>query len=94
MGPLLRREGIATTDCFEEGFFDAGATQDSLLALLRALPEGTTELMCHPAVVDDELRTTSGYALPRARELAVLTSAAAREAVRARGIALVGFAAL
>jgi len=94
MGPLLRREAIATTDRFEEGFFDASATEDTLSALLRALPEGTTELMCHPAVVDDELRASSSYALPRARELAVLTSAGVREAVRARGIELVGFAAL
>jgi predicted glycoside hydrolase/deacetylase ChbG (UPF0249 family) len=45
-------------------------------------------------VVDDELRSTGSYALPRARELAALTSAAVREAVHARGIELVGFAAL
>ena len=94
MGPLLRREGIATTERFEEGFFDATATLDTLLGLVRALPEGTTELMCHPAVVDDELRSSSSYALPRARELEILTSAAAREAVRARRIELISFTAL
>lgn len=94
MAPLLRREAIATSDRFEEGFFDATATEQALLGLLRSLPEGTTELMCHPAVVDDELRASSSYAAPRARELELLTGGAAREAVRERGIELVSFAAL
>jgi predicted glycoside hydrolase/deacetylase ChbG (UPF0249 family) len=93
-GPLLGREGIATSDRLEEAFFDGSATVDTLLAILRSLPSGTTELVCHPAVVDDELRASSRYAEPRARELEALTSAAVRDAVRAQGIELVSFAAL
>ena len=94
MGPLLRREGIATSDRLEEGFFDETASEETLRRLLLELQEGTTELVCHPAVVDDELRASSTYAAPRERELAALTSAAARAAVRERGIELVSFAAL
>jgi chitin disaccharide deacetylase len=94
MRPLLTREGIAVTDRFDEGFFGETATVTTLLAILRALPDGTTELMCHPAVVDQELLATSGYAAPRARELQALTSEAARAAVREAGIELVSFAAL
>jgi predicted glycoside hydrolase/deacetylase ChbG (UPF0249 family) len=94
MAPLLRREGIATCDRFEEGFFDATATLETLLALVSGLPEGTSELMCHPAVVDDELRSGSGYVLPRERELAILTSAETRAAIRERGVELVSYAAL
>ncbi len=94
MAALLHRERIATSDRFDESFFDQAATLEGLLGRLRSLPEGTTELMCHPAVVDQELRSTSSYADPRDREREVLASAAAREAVRARGIELISFAAL
>lgn len=87
----LRAAGIATSDCFAEGFFDEGATLEGLLGILEGLPSGTTELMCHPAIVDDELRSTSGYALPRARELQILTSEAARRAVEDAHIQLVHF---
>lgn len=90
----LRARGVTTTDRFEERFFDEAATLDTLLALLRGLEPGVTELMCHPAYVDDELRAGSSYALPRERELALLTSDAARAAVRAAGIELVHFGAL
>jgi predicted glycoside hydrolase/deacetylase ChbG (UPF0249 family) len=91
---ILRREGIRTAERFSEEFFDETARLDVLLAIVRGLPEGTTELMCHPAVVDEELRSTSSYALPRARELEALTSPEALEAVRAAGALLVSYAAL
>lgn len=91
---LLRREGIRTPERFCEEFFGETARLDVLLGILRELPEGTTELMCHPAVVDEELCSTSSYALPRARELEVLTSADAVEAVHASGVELVSYAAL
>jgi predicted glycoside hydrolase/deacetylase ChbG (UPF0249 family) len=94
MAELLRREGIRTTDRFDEGFFDETATLETLLGLARALPAGTTELMCHPAVVDDELRSSEPYGAPRARELAALTSPAAVEAFREAGIERISFAAL
>jgi len=94
VGERLRREGIPTTDRFLEDFYGDGATLDSLLRILGAMNVGTTELMCHPAVVDEELRRSSGYAEPRTRELAVLTSALAREAVQAAGVELVHFGQL
>ena len=94
MAELLRREGIRSTDRFEDGFSGANATLETLLDLARALPEGTTELMCHPAVVDGELRASGSDGAARARELAVLTSPAAIEEVRKAGIELVSFTAL
>jgi hypothetical protein len=94
MTALLRREGIATADHLEENFFDDTATAETLVEILRLLPEGTTELVCHPAVVDDELRSSSRYAEPRARELQALTCARVRESVRETGVELVGFAGL
>jgi predicted glycoside hydrolase/deacetylase ChbG (UPF0249 family) len=91
---LLRREGIRTVDRFCQDFFGEAARLDVLLAILRDLPEGTTELMCHPARVDDALKAGSSYSLPRGRELSVLTSAEAREGVRSAGIELVGYGSL
>ena len=94
MAERLRREGIKTTDRFLEDFFGEDATLERLLLILDRLGPGIAELMCHPAVVDDELRAGSGYAEPRARELLVLTSPEARRAVRDAGIELVHFGAL
>jgi predicted glycoside hydrolase/deacetylase ChbG (UPF0249 family) len=91
---LLRREGIRTSDHFEDGFFGDTATLEVLLRILGALRAGTTELMCHPAIVDEELQTSSSYAAPRARELEALTSEAARAAVRAADVDLTSYAAL
>jgi hypothetical protein len=94
MADRLRREGVATTDHFVEEFFADHATLEGLLDILGRLSPGSTELMCHPAVVDDELRASSGYAEPRARELMVLTHEDAKRAVREAGIELVHFGEL
>jgi len=55
---------------------------------------GTSELMCHPAIVDAELRSSSGYTEPRARELDVLTNPAVRQAVQRSGVRLINFGQL
>lgn len=90
----LRAETILTNDQFIDAFYDGGATLENLIALLGRLGDGTTELMCHPAVVDDELRGSSAYAEPRARELEVLTHADARAKLQALGIQLANYEAL
>jgi predicted glycoside hydrolase/deacetylase ChbG (UPF0249 family) len=94
MRALFGRERIPTPDRFEGSFYDQGATREGLLRILAGLSLGTTELMCHPAVVDDELRSSSSYAEPRARELAVLSDPEARLAVQASGIRLIHFGEL
>jgi len=90
----LRAEDIRTTDAFVESFFDQGATLDNLMKILDGLGPGSTELMCHPAHVDDELRRTSSYADARERELAVLTDREVRQALQALGIRPATFAEL
>ena len=87
----LQREGVPTTDRFVESFFGPSATLRELLTILRDLPEGTTELMCHPAVVDDDLRRISSYAEPRARELEVLTLKDASEECARLSVRLMHF---
>jgi hypothetical protein len=94
MRASLRREGITTVDHFVEEFYGDGATTEVLVRLLARLPVGTSELMCHPAVVDDALRAGSRYAEPRAQELAALTHMEARQVVQAAGIRLVHYGTL
>ena len=93
VGERLRRERVPTTDRFVEEFFDETVTVEALLKIISEV-DGTTELMCHPAVVDEELRSTSSYAEPRTRELAVLTDARVREAIEREGVELIHFGQL
>ncbi len=94
MRERFRREGIPTADAFIEAFHADGATVEVLVQLLSDLPLGLSELMCHPAVVDEELRTGSRYAEPRGRELQALTHADPRQVLQAMGIKLVHYGAL
>jgi predicted glycoside hydrolase/deacetylase ChbG (UPF0249 family) len=75
-------------------FFGERATLPVLLSLLKSLPSGTSEIMCHPGLVDDGLVQSSSYAVQPAAELAVLTSPQVREAVQQSGIQLIGYAEL
>jgi hypothetical protein len=94
MAERLRREGIPTPDHFVEDFYADGATLNDLIGIVEDLLAGTSEIMCHPAVVDEELRSTSGYAEPRTRELDVLTNGAVRQAVQRSGVRLIHFGQL
>ncbi len=91
VGERLRAAGVATTDHFVERFFGDEARLDVLLEILRGLQPGSTELMCHPARLDDELRATSSYVDARECELAVLTDPAVRAALDEAGIRLADF---
>lgn len=88
----LREAGVVTTDAFVERFFGADTGLDTLVSVLDELGPGATELMCHPARVDDELRADSTYTDARERELATLTHPDARQALIERGIRLATFA--
>ena len=90
----LREAKVSSTDSFIERFFGAEARLEVLLEILRSLGPGTTELMCHPAYVDDELRRSSSYLDEREEELAVLAHPEALEVVRRQGIVLGHFGAL
>jgi predicted glycoside hydrolase/deacetylase ChbG (UPF0249 family) len=89
----LRRAGVRTTDHFVgEAGGEAYWTEQRFIGTVAILPEGTTELMCHPGYPPRETRTS--YALQRAVELATMTSVAARRALADAGISLGSFADL
>lgn len=91
MAQRFQREGIPTPDAFLEGFFDRSATSEDLLKILCEVGPGVTELMCHPARVDEELRAGSSYAEVRDREREILTHPETRAAIQSLGIRLVHF---
>jgi predicted glycoside hydrolase/deacetylase ChbG (UPF0249 family) len=66
---------------------------DYLVNLLRSLPDGTSELMCHPGHVDSRLQSST-YRAERERELAILTHPVVRDQVDALGIELITFGSL
>jgi predicted glycoside hydrolase/deacetylase ChbG (UPF0249 family) len=87
-----RRAGMSTADHFC-GIAQTGElTKDGVARLLRGLPEGTTELMCHPGYADAELKK-SGTRLQssREKEVEILTDAEIRNIVASQGIRLIDY---
>ena len=89
---LAERSAIATTDYFC-GIAQTGAmTKAGILRLLENLPEGTTELMCHPGYADDDLKKSSTrLQKSRLSELAILTDQEVRKTVAELGIRLINY---
>jgi hopanoid biosynthesis associated protein HpnK len=92
---LAERNGIATSDRFC-GIGQTGElTREGLARLLARLPEGTTELMCHPGYADEDLlRTKTRLQASRASELAILTDPYVRNLVASQAIRLIDYAFL
>jgi predicted glycoside hydrolase/deacetylase ChbG (UPF0249 family) len=63
-----------------------------LKRLIRILPEGTTEFMCHPGVCTDELRAApTRLKESRQRELEALVAPCVRQALVDAGVELVTY---
>jgi len=91
--PLLIKEFNArTTDTIFVDFYDEGATYDVLYDIFNKLPEGTTEIMCHPGYVDEAFAKESVYNFQRERELKILTDPAVKQALADNNINLITFA--
>ena len=76
-------------------FYDEGATKENLINILNTLPEGTSELMCHPGYVDQEFADKESiYNFKRNEERNILTDSTVKKAIQANGIQLISFADL
>lgn len=89
---VLTRQGCRTTDHFA-GFQITGRYDAAELArLIRQLPEGSTEFMCHPGFCTEELRASrTRLKESRQRELDALTSAEVRQAIQESNVTLTRF---
>jgi predicted glycoside hydrolase/deacetylase ChbG (UPF0249 family) len=92
---VLRRHGCRFTDHFAgfqlTGNYDAA----TLAALIRSLPEGSTEFMCHPGRCGSELRQArTRLKESREQELRALTSPEVRTALTEGNVRLAAFGQL
>lgn len=89
---VLSRHHCRTTDHFA-GFQITGRFRTAeLAALIRALPEGSTEFMCHPGRCTDELRSArTRLKESRQQELAALVAPETRRALDENGVELVNY---
>jgi hypothetical protein len=90
----IRAAGVATTDSISLDFYEQGANLQNLKEIIQSHPQGTLEIMCHPAKPDQLLYDISSYHTWREQELAVLTSPEIREFMEDNDVRLVGFDAL
>ena len=92
---MAARAGISSPDYFC-GIAQTGVlTREGVERLLETLPDGTTELMCHPGYADDDLRQTrTRLQGSRQTELEILTDTSVRKIVATRGIRLINYAFL
>ena len=89
---IMAAHGLRCPDHFS-GFVLTGAlTVVGLRATLALLPDGATELMCHPGYTDAALaRLPTSLQAQRQRELEALCDPGVRDVLRARGIQLISF---
>jgi predicted glycoside hydrolase/deacetylase ChbG (UPF0249 family) len=89
---MADRAGLVTTDYFC-GIAQTGVlTREGIVQFLQNLPDGTTELMCHPGYADEELcRTDTRLQESRQLELQILTDAGIRKLVATQGIRLLSY---
>ena len=90
----LGARAVKTTDHFVMTFYDKTVSVPYLMEILASLPQGSSELMTHPGLLDDQLRTESKYNLQREDELAVLTNSRAIQYLDQLDIKLCTFADL
>ena len=87
-----QRAGIATSDYFC-GIAQTGElTKVGVARLLKSLPTGMTEFMCHPGYVDEELKASpTRLRDSREREVAILMDSEIRNLVASEGIRLIDY---
>jgi len=91
---LLASTDVRRPNCSEVGFYDQQATLATLHAIIDRLPEGVTEIMCHPSVPDNTLSQITGYNYQRAVELSLLTNPELKKRLSAAGAKLISFGEL
>lgn len=91
---LLKEFQPPRPDQFVVDFYDERATLEGLLHIIKELPEGITEVMCHPGYTDEAFAQESVYNNQRDRELQILTDPTIKQAIQANGIQLITFAEL
>ncbi len=90
---MAETAGVSTADYFC-GIAQTGELHvEGMKRLLQNLPEGTTEMMCHPGYMDADLeKSATRLQDSRALEVDILTNAEIRNLVASQGIRLIDYA--
>ncbi|MCX6083259.1 MAG: ChbG/HpnK family deacetylase [Chloroflexi bacterium] len=88
---LLNEYHARHPEHFIKSFYGENATRPALLDLLLNLPNGTTEIMCHPGYTDEVLMGSSTYHQQREAELSIFTDGKILALVKERNIELINF---
>lgn len=89
---IFVKENIKTTDLFSSAFYKDNATLDNFKRLISDFNNGSLEIMCHPAYLDDGLKKVSSYYKHRDMEKNILCSKALKDWLFGEGISLVNYA--
>jgi predicted glycoside hydrolase/deacetylase ChbG (UPF0249 family) len=82
---------VPMPDRLDTRFYDEGISEAMLEQMIGDISEGTTEWMCHPGVVDEEILAISDYNTRRADELMLLTRSELRSKLEADHVTLISF---
>jgi predicted glycoside hydrolase/deacetylase ChbG (UPF0249 family) len=95
MGAILDQldaYGVITPDHLVfNGPPSVGETESYWTNLIRTLKPGVTEVLCHPALARDELKSCARDAFQREADFRYFTSATARRLIADQGVALTGY---
>src|SRR5207247_10729325 len=91
-GEQGERAGISTADYFCGIALSGELTREGVEQFLKNLPDGTTELVCHPGYADDALqKSATRLQHSRQTELQILTDTGIRNLVASLGIRLIDY---
>ncbi|MGB9680468.1 MAG: carbohydrate deacetylase [Thermoanaerobacteraceae bacterium] len=91
---IIIKAGLKTVDNFIYNFYDEGVKKENLLSILGSIEEGITEIMSHPAYVDNELMNISSYNSKREIERTILTDKDVLQFILNNNILLVNYSIL
>ncbi|WP_407406258.1 chitin disaccharide deacetylase [Peribacillus sp.] len=91
-GALHGYQGVKRTEKLITDFYGSDLTTGHLVDILdKSLSSETVEIMCHPGYIDESILNGSSYALPRVKEMAILTDPLIQKAIAVRDIELVSY---
>jgi len=90
----LLNNAIKTTDYFSMEFYGENTSVENLKGIIEDFPDGTIEIMTHPAYLDESLIQISSYNTNREKELETLLNNDLRKWLNKKGIKLISFGEL
>ncbi len=88
---VVSKLALKTPDKFRSDFYGKGVSQNNLEDIIINLEDGVTEIMTHPAVLDDRLFNVSSYNQRREEELGLLTGKRIIQLIKDKNINLTNY---